>query len=53
MCPLVDPEKDEEMQETKRIMERLVNTPPQPKGGKAEKEGGKPAKKPKKSANNG
>lgn len=28
---------DQEMEETRRIMGRLVKTPPQPKGGKKEK----------------
>ncbi|MEC5324957.1 hypothetical protein [Aurantimonas sp. A3-2-R12] len=36
-----DDSEGRDIEETKRIMERLVNTPPQPKGGKAEKEGEK------------
>jgi len=42
------PQKPEDMERTKRIMERLVKTPPKPhkpKGGKSkDKEKGKPGK---------
>ena len=34
-------QQDDDLEAAKRIMARLVSTPPQPKGGKKEKEGEK------------